>query len=34
MELPGSSRRGRSQKKFMNVMKEGMQKAGVMEEDC
>lgn len=34
MELPGSSRRGRSQKKIMNVVKDGMQKVGGIEVDC
>lgn len=33
MELPGGSKRGRAQRKFMNVLREDMQRFGVTEQD-
>lgn len=33
MKLPGGSKRGRRHKRFMDIVKEGMQKAGVTEEE-
>ncbi|PME06485.1 hypothetical protein A8A06_13560 [Escherichia coli] len=34
MELPGRRRRGRPQRRFMDVVKEDMQRVGVREEDA
>lgn len=34
MELPGKRKRGRSQRRFVDVVKEDMQRVGVTEEDA